>query len=146
VFGHRRIGEGRRTRDAARRRRGAGLVALAGIGLSACGGQADPALHLCEQILARKRPEARIAEARVRGHQTGITYRVETPEGGTDRGWIACDFQVADSGGLRLRSALLDGQALTDAELAVINSELFLGDLRRADPAGGGRRAARADR
>ena len=104
--------------------------ALAGL---ACAPTPDPAAVLCGQVLARRMPDARVVassasalDAELRFEQGG-DWRTE-PE----RGRIECTFEHGERGSLRLRSARLDGAALTRAELAVVNADLWLSDLQRA--------------
>lgn len=115
-------------------------VALCVLGLAAlaCVQQQDPVARLCEAILARKLPGARVVSTLPRGAPDRTALAFETDEGRRTpaRHRLECEFQAAETGGMRLRSARLDGGELTDAELAVINSELFLADLQRAGAPG----------
>jgi hypothetical protein len=119
-------------------RRAVAVASLAGLGLSAlaCARSPDPASTTCVRVLSRRLPEARVlgvdadhgaARAVVR-FEVGETWGEEPA-----RGQLACAVEpVGSEGGWRVREATLDGVALTAAELAVVNADLFLHELARA--------------
>lgn len=107
-----------------------GSCALAGF---ACARTPDPTATLCAQVLARREPDARVVAATASALDAELRFELggdwrSEPE----QGRIECVFEEGERGNLRLRSARLDGAALTRAELAVVNADLWLADLRRA--------------
>jgi hypothetical protein len=110
-----------------------GLVATTGL---ACAPKPDPRTALCESVLARRLPRARVVDTRVDRGASRVTLAFESARGVTvpTAGRLECETMASDAGGLRLRSARLDGAPLPEAEMAVINADLLLADLRQADP------------
>lgn len=106
----------------------AGILLLAG---SSCARSPDPAGATCLHVLRRRLPEARVVAVKAeRGSRAAVEFEL-----GEDRhaGRLACTVEASGSGGgWRVRSASVDGVDLTDAELAVVNADLFLYDLARA--------------
>jgi len=109
------------------------VALLAGLALSApaCARPPDPASATCLHVLARRLPEAKVLDVQ---EQRGASALVHFELGaGHAEGRLACTVERTGSdGGWRIRSATLDGVALTEAELAVVNADLFLSELARA--------------
>lgn len=109
------------------------VALLAGLALSApaCARSPDPASATCLHVLSRRLPEAKVLDVRA-GQGPSALVRFEL---GADHaeGHLACTVERTGSdGGWRVHSATLDGVALSDAELAVVNADLFLSELARA--------------
>jgi hypothetical protein len=98
----------------------------------ACARDRDIVTDLCASVLAQKRPDARVVETSPppAPDRSRLVYELREA-----RGSIECRVEAPESGGLRLASVALDGEPVTAAELTALNVELFLADLRRADPA-----------
>ena len=122
-------------------------IALAGLALcaAACACSPDPASATCLHILKRRLPDARVvAVATERGSRAAVDFQL-----GEDRAArrLTCAVERTGSGsGWRVRSARLDGAELTDAELTVVNADLFLRELARAGALSGFARSLRAAR
>jgi hypothetical protein len=109
-------------------------IATLALALSAlaCAGAPDPASTTCLRVLSRRLPEARVVDVDAARGARAIV-RFELPERDEAQRRLECTVeQTGSSGGWRVRSATLDGVALTDAELAVVNADLFLHELARA--------------
>ena len=112
---------------------------LAGLALAAlaCAPAVDPASATCLRVLSRRLPDARVLDvAAVRGASRALV-RFEVAAGGWREeavsGQLGCTVEpLGSEGGWRVREATLDGVALTEAELAVVNADLFLRELARA--------------
>lgn len=119
-------------------RRAITVASWAGLGLSAlaCARAPDPASATCARVLSRRLPEARVVaiDADRRASRAVVRFEVGEEWGQEPvRGQLACAVEpVGSEGGWRVREATLDGVALTDAELAVVNADLFLQELARA--------------
>ncbi|MEB2343761.1 MAG: hypothetical protein OZ948_03375 [Deltaproteobacteria bacterium] len=119
-------------------RRAIAVASLAGLGLAvlACARAPDPASTTCARVLARRLPEARVVgiDADRRASRAVVRFEVGEAWGQEPaRGELSCAVEpVGSEGGWRVREATLDGVALTDAELAVVNADLFLHELARA--------------
>jgi hypothetical protein len=99
----------------------------------ACAPKRDSGSLLCGQILEEKLPAAHVVETLPQDSDQRFAIVFETGEGAGRRlRRLECEVEGSPAGGLRLRAARLDGQPLTGAEVAVINSDLFLADLQRA--------------
>lgn len=115
-----------------------GVASLAGLALSAlaCARAPDPASETCLRVLSRRLPEARVVDVDAEQGAARAVVRFEVGEAwGQEpaRGQLACAVEpVGSEGGWRVREATLDGVALTAAELAVVNADLFLHELARA--------------
>ena len=107
------------------------VVVAAALAAAACARGPDPAAATCLRVLERRLPEARVVELEARrGGEAHVRF-----ERGDARapGHLACTVEPTGSGGgWRVREATLDGVALTSAELAVVNADLFLHELARA--------------
>jgi hypothetical protein len=102
-----------------------------------CGREADPRIALCAQVLERRLPRARVVETAADPARGSATLRYEAARGAEapGSGSLECRIEASGSAGaLRVVAATLDGEALPEAELTVINADLLLADLRRADP------------
>lgn len=97
----------------------------------ACARAPDPAGATCVHVLKRRLPDAEVVDVTsARGGRAAVRFEL-----GEKRvpGHLACTVEATGSGGSwRVREATLDGVALTDAELAVVNADLFLHALARA--------------
>jgi hypothetical protein len=116
-----------------------GRLALAAVLLvasSACGREPAPSIVVCAEILARRFPEARLVQSRadVSAHAM-LDFEIGAWWKRAERGQLTCSFEEQPNGGLRLLHATLDGVAFSATERTVINADLLLADLRRADAA-----------
>jgi hypothetical protein len=142
-------------------RTGLGAAALAAwVGL-ACAEPVAPGTRVCAEILALQVPGAEPIEAWAGAHGVALDYRVPgedaaavhriqcqiaEPEQGraaaAQRAGAPVELGQAErSGGLppeagrlRAQSVRVDGRELSEAELVLVNSELLLAEIRRADP------------
>ncbi|MBS1106369.1 MAG: hypothetical protein H6Q91_1871 [Deltaproteobacteria bacterium] len=102
----------------------------------ACAPDREPAVELCTDVLTRRFPEARVVEATSDASDAAVAFELGDRWKALPGGRLECHFDEVGSGGaIRLRAATLDGVAFTTAELTVINADLLLADLRRADRA-----------
>lgn len=110
-----------------------GLLACAVTVLAAgCDRGWAPSVDACAQILATRIPAARVvAAASAAGADAELDFEVGTWWKVEQRGHLACSFEEQDGGGLRLRTAAIDGQPFTSAEVTVVNADLLLADMRR---------------
>lgn len=115
------------------------VASLTGLALwaLACAPAADPASATCLRVLSRRVPEARVREVITDRTASHAVVRFEVATGGWRdeplRGQLGCAVEpLGSEGGWRVREATLDGVALTAAELAVVNADLFLRELARA--------------
>lgn len=100
----------------------------------ACARDREPALELCTDVLTRRFPEARVVETTSDASSAAVAFALGDRWKALPGGRLECHFDEVGSGGaLRLHAATLDGVALTTAELTVINADLLLADMRRAD-------------
>jgi hypothetical protein len=108
----------------------AALLALA------CAPDREPAVELCTDVLTRRFPEAHVVEVTSEPLHAALDFELGERWKRLPGGRLECRFdQVGSGGALRLYAATLDGVALTTAELTVINADLLLADMRRADRA-----------
>jgi hypothetical protein len=111
----------------------AAALSLAALG---CASRVEPAAEICALVLARRLPAARVvtAVAAPPALEAAIDFEVG---GGwwtqPSRGSLRCAFEAGERGSLRLRGATLNGVAFTRAELTIVNADLLLADMRRAD-------------
>lgn len=107
------------------------VLAVLALAALACARAPDPASATCVHVLERRLPEAQVlAVAAEPGAQAAVDFRL-----GEDRSArrLTCAVERSGSeGGWRVRAASLDGVPLTDAELAVVNADLFLRELAQA--------------
>lgn len=118
------------------RKRAIGLL-VAALAASGCERAADVASGPCLRVLERRLPEAEVlrVEAEPETGRASVAFQVGD-WGERVAGVLACAVEPAGTAGAwRVREATLDGVGLTDAELAVVNAELFLADLGRAGDA-----------
>jgi hypothetical protein len=107
----------------------------------ACTRAVSPSVEACAVILARRIPAARVvASGTDASAQTTLDFEVGAWWRDAQRGRLACVFEEHAGGGLRLRTATLDGVAFTDNERTVVNADLLLADMRRMGTAPGARR------
>jgi hypothetical protein len=116
------------------RKRTWALVAAA-LAAGGCDRTADVASGPCLRVLERRLPEAEVLRVKAEAGRASVAFQVGD-WGDRVKGVLACAVEpVGTAGGWRVREATLDGVALTAAELAVVNAELFLADLGRAGAA-----------
>jgi hypothetical protein len=110
-------------------------VALLAAPWLACGGPPDPMIVRCSEVVEYRHPELRALDFElVRLSANAVTLDFdgvdrETKEKFADR--IECEFDPR----LKLTRVAMEGEALSETEVALANSELLLRDLSR-DPAG----------
>ena len=110
-------------------------IATLAVALStlACAGAPDPASTTCLRVLSRRLPEARVVDVdAARGQRAVVRFELPERDDEAQRRLECTVEQTGSGGGWRVRSATLDGVALTNAELAVVNADLFLHELARA--------------
>lgn len=114
-------------------RTGRGAAALAAwIGL-ACADAPSPGTRVCAEILALQAPGAEVVEAWPGAHGSALDYRVPGEDAkGVHR--IECLIAEPEPGRLRAQSVRIEGRELSEAELVLVNAELLLAEIRRADP------------
>jgi hypothetical protein len=117
-----------------RTRRPALLAALLGALGSACsGGSRDLLVERCTDVIHYRNPTWKDVDIRDIHRGPGANAvefgfeAVDEPSGARMASRIACEFEASDR--WSLVSVRLDGRALTDAELALVNSEFLLRDL-----------------
>ncbi len=103
---------------------------LASVG---CGEQTAPRARACAEILALQSPAAEVVETWVGTGSVAVDYRLVDAESETSHR-LECALAETAPGRLRARSLRLDGDELSEAELLLVNSELLLAEIRRADP------------
>lgn len=109
---------------------------------AACEEAAPPSAQACAEILALQRPAAEVVETWLGAGSVTLDYRL-AEDGAESSHRLECSLAETASGRLRARSLRLDGHELSEAELLLVNSELLLAEIRRADP-GAPRSARRA--
>ena len=109
------------------------LCAFLSIPALACARRTAPEARLCLDILKRRSPAAEVLAiaAEPSERRATIAYRIK---GAPATSELACEFQAIETGGLRVRSVAVDGQPLVEAELAIIDADLFLDDLGESPP------------
>lgn len=124
----RRVGRERRSGCA----RGPSLALCALVGL-ACADDAAPGLRVCAEILALRAPAAEVVETWRGARGVAFDYRIDDAEDdGLHR--LECTLAETEPGRLRASALREDGRELSEAELVLVNSELLLAEIRRADP------------
>ena len=104
------------------------VAALVGFG---CRDDGGPSARLCAEILAIQVPGAEVVETQPGAQGATLAYR--TPdEDAVHR--LECAISEPMPGHLRAESLRMDGRELSEAELVLVNSELLLIEIRRADP------------
>jgi hypothetical protein len=124
----------RRAHRIRRRCAGAALAALVGL---ACGDGAAPGARVCAEILALQVPGAEIVEAWPGAGGVALAYRAPDEDAGAEDAAVhrlECVLAEDAPGRLRAQSLRIDHRALSEAEVLLVNSELLLGEIRRADP------------
>lgn len=111
-------------------------AASAGLLLAACSETPVTPTDLCTRVLLEAFPDAKLraTPSAPRPHSPRLLFEAAPREGFPGVGRFACETQRSLHGTLRLRSARLDERPLSDAELALINAELLLEDIRAAEP------------
>lgn len=107
---------------------------------SACGREPVPSVAVCAEILARRFPDARVVQSQSQSDTSShamLDFEIGAWWKRAERGQLTCSFEEQPNGGLRLLHATLDGVAFSATERTVINADLLLADLRRADAATG---------
>ena len=113
-------------------RAGLGSSALvAWVGL-ACADAVSPETRVCGEILELQVPGAELVQAWPGEQGVALDYRVEG-EDAEALHRIECLIEESEPGRLRARSLRMDGRELSEAELVLVNSELLLAEIRRAD-------------
>jgi len=119
----------------------AALVCAAG---SACsGGSRDLMVERCTDVIRYQNPtwkDVAIRDVRRGPGANAIEFgfeAVDEPSGAKMESRIACEFEGSDR--WSLVGVRLDGQALTEAQLALVNSEFLLRDLSESPERLGGR-------
>ena len=108
--------------------RGVGAVFAALSGL-ACGEAMAPATRACAEILALRIPDAEVVEAWPGASAVALTYRAEDA---LHR--LECVLAEPAPGRLRAESLRFDDRELSEGEILLVNSDLLLAEIRRADP------------
>ena len=110
------------------------LAALAlALGSACSGGSRDELVERCTDVIHYRNPTWKDVEIRdVRRGPGASTVEfgfeaVDEPSGAKMASRIACEFEPGDR--WSLVGVRMDGQQLTDAELALVNSEFLLRDL-----------------
>jgi hypothetical protein len=115
-------------------RTGLGAAALAAwVGL-ACADPVAPGTRICAEILALQVSGAESLETWPGPHGVALDYRVPGEDGASVHR-IECLIAEPEPGRLRAHSLRIDGRELSEAELLLVNSELLLAEMRRADRA-----------
>jgi hypothetical protein len=110
-----------------------GLAAVAALVGLACGDGLAPGARVCAEVLALQIPAAEIVEAWPGAGGVALTYRVEGEDDASVHRF-ECVMAQSAPGRLRAQSLRVDERELSEAELLLVNSELMLGEIRRADP------------
>ena len=106
------------------------VAAVTMLAAAGCARGPDPAAATCLRVLERRMPDARVLD--VDAARGAAQVRFERGDENAP-GHLECKVAPTGSGGgWRVREATLDGVALTSAELAVVNADLFLLELARA--------------
>lgn len=114
-------------------RAGLALAALAALCGLACGQEAAPGTRVCAEILSLRAPGAQLVETWLGTGGVAVDYRFEgEPADSSHR--LDCALEETEPGRLRARALHVDGRALPETELLLVNSELLLAEIRRADP------------
>jgi hypothetical protein len=113
-------------------------LALAGawVLLGACTDTTRSPVALCTRVLLMEFPDAelRAAAPGPAPHSPRLLFEAEPRDDFPGLGRFACETRPSAHGTLRLESAGLDERPLSEAELALINADLLLEDLRAAAP------------
>jgi hypothetical protein len=112
--------------------------------VSACsGGAGDELVERCTDVIGYRNPTWKNVEIRDVRRGPGANAvefgfeAIDEPSGAKMASRIACEFQPGDR--WSLVGVRLDGQPLTDAQLALVNSEFLLRDLSESPERLGGR-------
>ncbi len=109
---------------------GASLAAMLGF---ACSDEVTPSARVCAEILALQSPGAELVETWLGARGAALSYRIDD-EGVASLHRLECAIAEPTPGRLRAESLRLDGRELSEAEILLVNSELLLTEIRRADP------------
>jgi hypothetical protein len=120
------------------------LAALVCAVASACsGGSRDLVVERCTDVIHYRNPtwkDVSIRDVRRGPGANAVEFgfeAVDEPSGAKMASRIACEFEPSDR--WSLVGVRLDGQQLTEAELALVNSEFLLRDLSESPERLGGR-------
>ncbi|HVN38630.1 MAG TPA: hypothetical protein VMW19_10740 [Myxococcota bacterium] len=103
------------------------------LGLACSGDSGDLRVERCTDVIRYRNPswgDIAIHEVRRGPGPNAVEFgfeAVDEPSGARMASRIACEFEASDR--WSLVGVRLDGQALTEAELALVNSEFLLRDL-----------------
>lgn len=92
---------------------------------------------MCTEILALQVPRSEVVETWPGAHGATLAYRIDGEDVASVHR-LECTVGEPAPGQLRAESLRVDGRELSEAELLLVNSELLLSDIRRADPGGRG--------
>lgn len=119
-------------------------VALVCALASACsGGSGDELVERCKDVIGYRNPtwkDVAIRDVRRGPGANAVEFgfeAVDEPSGAKMASRIACEFEPGDR--WSLVGVRLDGQPLTEAQLALVNSEFLLRDLSESPERLGGR-------
>ena len=111
---------------------------------SACsGGSGDELVERCTDVIHYRNPtwkDVEIRDVRRGPGANAVEFgfeAVDEPSGAKMASRIACEFEASDR--WSLVGVRLDGQPLTEAQLALVNSEFLLRDLSESPERLGGR-------
>ena len=122
-----KLGSGRAPRFAQ------GALAAAALCGLACGDEAALGTRVCTEILGLRAPAAEVVETWAGARGVALDYRVGDEAGETFHR-LECTLAETEPGRLRARAIRVDGLELSEAELVLVNSDLLLAEIRRADP------------
>lgn len=102
----------------------------------ACSEAPETPTGLCARILIQRFPDAKVrATLPSRDpHRPRLLFEAAPQDGFSGTGRFACDTRESRHGTLRVDSAEVDDRPLSGAELALINADLLLEDIRAAAP------------
>ena len=121
-------------RAAQRILRRSGVTAAAALACLACGDGASPGTRVCAEILALQVPGAEVVEAWPGAGGVALTYRTDAGASDETVHRLECVMAESAPGRLHARSLRVDDRALSEGEVLLVNSELLLQEIRRADP------------
>lgn len=129
-----------RSRNFRQSRRGAGgrgralggalVAAVVGV---ACSDEMAPRTRVCAEILALQVPESEVVETWPGARGATFAYRIEGEDVPSVH-QLGCELEEPTPGRLRAKSVRVDGRDLSEAEILLLNSELLLAEIHRADP------------
>ena len=106
------------------------LFAFGAVFLFACGAERATPVEACTGILESKVPSYEVVGIVLQPlDRTEITYATPDEGGAPVERHLLCEVERSGLGGLRLRTAILDGRPLSDTELVVLNANLLLDEL-----------------